>query len=219
MAGITEFLNRIPKALGMADSGILKRFTDTERSLLQNMEGKKIYDCTDGELKQMLAYCCLMVGIDKPPGDDKKMVLISFLRKYHGTLSNKQVAQAFELVATGELGSEAQEHYNIISPMYLSNVVRAYTQRLNGVKNRYELKKRAGDIPVSSPEAYYKRLIKVTEEYNVIPVFWAWDDVYEYLCQVVSGLKKHVPAEEKKATVIKYLKEKYPKAALQALGK
>ncbi len=214
MAGITQKLMR-----QLADSSILKRFNTTERSLLQNTEGKKIYDCTDGELKQMLAYCCLMVGIDRPPGDDKKMVLISFLRKYHGVLSNKQVAQAFELAAAGELGNDAQAHYNNISPMYVSTVVRAYMQKLNGVKSRYEFKKKADTAPVSSPEAYYKRLVKVTEEYNVIPVFWAWDDVYEYLCQVVSGLNLTASAEEKKASVIKYLREKYPKATLQVLNK
>lgn len=211
MAGITQMLIR-----QLTDSSILKRFTNTERSLLLNTEGKKIYDCTDSELKQMLAYCCLMVGIDKPPADDKKMVLISFIRKYHGSLSNKQVAQAFELVATGELGSVVQEHYNNISPMYVSNVLRAYMQKLSVVKSRYELKKKTDNLPISSPEAYYRRLIKVTEEYNVIPVFWAWDDVYEYLCQVVSGLKKQASAEHKKEAVIKYLQEKYPKAALQA---
>lgn len=212
MAGIRQMLIR-----GLTDNGILKRFTQTERSILLNTEGRKLYDCTDAELKQMLAYCCLMVGIDKPPTDDKKMVLISFLRKYHGTLSNKQVAQAFELVATGELGSNVQEHYNNISPMYVSNVLRAYAQKLHGVKSRYEMKKKAEEFPVSSPEAYYRRLIKVTEEYNVIPVFWAWDDVYEYLRQVVSGLKPEADAQEKKASVVKYLREKYPKAMMQAI--
>jgi hypothetical protein len=214
MAGITQMLMR-----QLADSSILKRFSNTERSILQNTEGKKVYDCSDGEIKQMLAYCCLMVGIDRPPGDDKKMVLVSFLRKYHGTLTNKQIAQAFELVATGELGAGVQEHYNNISPMYLSNVVRAYTQKLNGVKNRYELKKRNDTAPKSNPEAYYKRLVKVTDEYNVIPVFWAWDEVYEYLCQIIAGLKKQASPDEKKEAVIKYLKEKYPNAVMQVITK
>ncbi|HSY77539.1 MAG TPA: hypothetical protein VK890_11815 [Bacteroidia bacterium] len=214
MAGITQMLIR-----QLTDSSILKRFNTTERSLLQNTEGKKIYDCTDSELKQMLAYCCLMVGIERPPGDDKKMVLISFLRKYHGALTNKQVGQAFELVAAGELGTSVQEHYNNISPMYLSNVVRAYLQKLNGVKHRYELKKRIEAVPKSDPEAYYKRLVKVTEEYNVIPAFWAWDEVYDHLCQVVPDMKVQASTGEKKEIVIKYFRDKYPKAVIQVLSK
>ena len=213
MAGITQML------IQLADSSILKRFSTTERSLLQNTEGKKIYDCNDSELKQMLAYCCLMVGIERPPGEDKKMVLISFLRKYHGALTNKQVGQAFELVAAGELGTDAQEHYNNISPMYLSNVIRAYLQKLNGVKHRYELKKRVEDVPKCTPEAYYKRLVKVIEECSVIPAFWAWDEVYDHLCQVVAGMKLQASAGEKKEAVIKYFREKYPKAILQVLNK
>lgn len=217
MAGLTQMLMR-----QLADSSIMKMFSTTEQKLLQNTEGKKIYDCTDGELKQMLAYCSLMVGIDRPPGDDKKVVLVTFLRKYHGTLTNKQIAQAFELVAAGELGTEVQEHYNNMSPMYLSNVVRAYQQKLNGIKSRYELKKRMDTIPKSSPEAYYNRLVKVIEEYNVVPVFWAWDEVYEYLSSGAVGIElpKGAPtAEQKKEVVIKFFKERYPKAMQQVLNK
>src|SRR6202035_3175411 len=99
MAGLTQMQKQV-------QHDILKKFNQTDVELLQNMEGKKIYDCTDAEIKQVLAYCCLMVGIDKAPGDDKKMVLISFMRKYYGTLTNKQIGQAFELVAAGELGTD-----------------------------------------------------------------------------------------------------------------
>jgi hypothetical protein len=214
MAGLTQMLMR-----QLADSSILKRFSNTERSLLQNTEGKKVYDCTDGEIKQMLAYCCLMVGIERPPTDDKKAVLISFLRKYHGALTNKQVGQAFELVANGELGNEVQEHYNNISPMYLSNVLRTYMQKLNGLKSRYEMRKRIDNTTKSNPEAYYKRLVKVIEEYNVVPVFWAWDDVYEYLCAEVKDIPQVSLAEERKEIVRKHFMEKYPEAMLQTLGK
>ena len=214
MAGITQMLMR-----QLADSSILKRFSNTERSLLQNTEGKKVYDCTDSEIKQMLAYCCLMVGIDRPPGDDKKAVLISFLRKYHGALTNKQVAQAFELVAAGELGTEVQEHYNNVSPMYISSVIRAYMHKLNGLKNRYESRKRIENPPKSSPEAYYRRLVKIIEEYNVVPVFWAWDEVYQYLKVEVKGTPATSSAEERKEIVRKHFGEKYPNAMLQALNK
>jgi len=217
MAGITQMIKQV-------QHDILKRFSTTDVELLKNTEGKKIYDCTDGELKQMLAYCCLMVGIEKPPGDDKKMVLVSFLRKYHGPLTNKQVAQAFELVAAGDLGNGVQDHYNNMSPMYLSNVIRAYMQKLHGVKNRYEAKRKQVNVPQSSPEAYYKRLVKVVEEYNVIPVFWAWDEVHEYLVisrqsTVFSPEAAKIGPEEKKNAVIKYMKEKYPEAILQILNR
>ena len=214
MAGITQMLMR-----QLGDNSILRRFSNTERSLLQNTEGKKIYDCSDGEIKQMLAYCCLMVGIDKQPADDKKAVLMSFLRKYHGALTNKQVAQAFELAATGDLGSDAQEHYNNISPMYISNVIRAYMQKLNGLKSRYEVKRRIDNVPKSNPEAYYKRLVKVIEEYNVIPALWAWDEVYEYLSGAIQRLALTDAPEKKKEIVQAYFRKKYPDAMLQALGR
>ncbi len=198
---------------------VLKKFTRTEAALLQSAVGKKIYDCTDTELKQMLAYCCIMVGIDKAPPDDKKLVLISFLKKYYGTLTNKQVAQAFELVATGELGNNVQEHYNNISPLYLSNVLRAYLQKFNGVKSRYEVKRKIESPSKSSPEAYYNRLIKVIEGYNVIPMFWAWEDVHEYLSKSLGTdfAKARSPLEKKQA-VIKHLREKYPNATAQSIG-
>jgi hypothetical protein len=160
-----------------------------------------------------------MVGIDKPPADDKKAVLMSFLRKYHGTLTNKQVAQAFELAATGDLGSDAQEHYNNISPMYISNVIRAYVQKLNGLKSRYEVKRRIDNVPKSNPEAYYKRLVKVIEEYNVIPALWAWDEVYEYLSGAVQGLGLTDKPDKRKEIVQTYFRKKYPDAMLQALGR
>lgn len=203
--------------------GIAKRlvrwFSRTEVALLQNIEGKKVYNCTDGELKQTLAYCCLMVGIDKAPGDDKKMVIISFLRKYYGTLTNRQVAQAFELVATGELGATVQEHYNNISPLYLSNVLRTYLQKLQGIKSRFEAKRKQ-DEPAGNctPEAYYNRLVKVVEGYNVIPMLWAWEEVYAHLAKTNGGdFTKAQTPEEKKQVVVKYLQEKYPEAKLQSI--
>ena len=199
---------------------LVRWFTRTEASLLQNIEGKKVYDCNDNELKQTLAYCCLMVGIDKAPADDKKMVIVSFLRKYYGTLTNRQVAQAFELVATGELGSHAQEHYNNISPLYLSNVLRAYLQKLQGIKSRFEVKKKQEEPTAScSPEAYYNRLIKVVEGYNVIPMLWAWEEVYEHLAKTNGGdFTKVASPEEKKEAVVNYLKEKYPEAKMQSIN-
>jgi len=210
MAGLTQMLKQ-------AGHDFMKRFNQTDLELLQNMEGKKIYDCTDAEIKQVLAYCCLMVGIDKAPADDKKMVLISFMRKYYGTLTNKQIGQAFELVAAGELGNDAQEHYNNMSPMYLGNVIRTYLQKLNGVKQRYETRKRTETVSKSTPEAYYRRLIKVVEEYNVIPVFWAWDEVFEHL-SAIEQMAECTSPEQKKEEVIKYMKEKYPNAMLQRMG-
>jgi len=199
---------------------LLRLFTRTEASLLESIDGKKIYDCNDSELKQTLAYCCLMVGIDKPPGEDKKMVIISFIRKYYGTLTNRQVAQAFELVATGEMGKDVQEHYNNISPLYLSGVLRAYMQKLSSVRNRYEVKKKVVEPIKSTPETYYVRLIRVIEGYNVIPMLWAWEEVHEYLSKTNGRSFTHATTpEEKKTAVIHYLKEKYPEAMVQSLGK
>jgi hypothetical protein len=168
----------------LLSADVLKKFTKTEARLLESTQGKKIYDCTDHEIKQLLAYCCIMVGIQKPPADEQKSVLIAYLRKYYGVLTTGQAVQAFELVANGELGQGPQEHYNCISPLYLSGVLRAYMQKLNGVMSRYRIKEAAIGNPakVSTPETYYKRLLKVVEEYNVIPLFWAWDEVFDYLC-------------------------------------
>jgi hypothetical protein len=216
MAGITQVI----KAGWLTGQQNFRRwFSSTDMDMLNNTGGKKIYDCTDTELKKMLAYCCLMVGIDKPPGEDKKMVLVSFLRKYHGPLTSRQVIQAFELVASGELGSDIQEHYNIISPMYISNVIRAYLQKLSGIKSRYEVKRRHTQLQQSSPEAYYKRLVKVVEEYNVIPALWAWDEVHEYLLQQDVPIQAGASSEEKKQQVIDYIKATYPKAMFQVLNK
>lgn len=223
MAGLIHTAQRGTLPATQAE-GIAKRlvrwFSRTEVALLQNIEGKKVYDCTDGELKQTLAYCCLMVGIDKAPGDDKKMVIISFLRKYYGTLTNRQVAQAFELVATGELGGHVQEHYNNISPLYLSNVLRTYLQKLQGIKSRFEAKKKQDEPSHScTPEAYYNRLLKVVEGYNVIPMLWAWEEVHEHLVKTNGGdFTKAITPEEKKEAVVNYLKEKYPEAKVQAIN-
>ena len=211
---------RPANAKGSPWEKLVKWFTHTETALLQNMEGIKVYTCTDTELKQTLAYCCLMVGIDKPPGDDKKMIMVSFLRKYYGSLTTRQIAQAFELVANGELGDRLQEHYNTISPMYLSNVLRAYLHKAEGVKNRFEArKKEEAQPPKSTPEEYYNRLLKVIEGYNVIPLLWAWEEVHLHLCKTNGGdFSKATTPEEKKAAVIKHLKEKYPEAGMQSVG-
>jgi hypothetical protein len=199
---------------------ILKWFSNTEVIVLQNLDGKKLYDSPDKELKEILGSCCVLVGIDNVVHDAYKPVILSFIKKYYGTFTQRQLIQAFELVATGELGAELQVHYNIMSPLYLSKVLRAYLQKLNGLKSRVERKKQIEEPSKSSPEAYYSRLIKVIEGYKIIPFVWAWDDVHEHLCKSHGKqFTKATTPEEKKAVVLQYLKAKYPEAMQQTIGK
>jgi hypothetical protein len=107
--------------------------------------GKPLSQCTDEELVRIMVYCCIMVGIDKPPSEDKKQALLIFLRNYHGTLTTEQAKQAFELYASGGLQGITQEHYNTVSPLYISTVLRTYSAKLAGLLREYRDKKRRRD--------------------------------------------------------------------------
>ncbi len=203
---------------------VLMTFTEAEIQFIDGAQGRKLAACSDEEIKKLLAYCCILTGIQQPPAGDWKTVIIAFIRKYYGGITTAQAAQAFELLAKGDLGREAQAHYNCFSPQYLSGVLRAYNQKFSGVMKRYHTKKAVGGraAPASTPEAYYKSLVKVVEKQNRIPFFWAWDEVYNYLLQRSNGtsrvqndMETKVSDEQKKQRVISYLTEKYPRATLQ----
>ncbi len=202
---------------------ITTHFTGAEKQYLEGAQGKKLTDCTDGDIKQLLAYCCIMTGIQKPPADEQKVVIIAFLRKYFGTVTTAWLAHAFELLAKGDLGREVQEHYNCISPQYISGALRAYFQKFGSVANRYRRRKTACMASeASSPAAYYNKLIQNVEKYKVIPLFWAWDDVYHYLAEPQDNKpssigKEMISPEKKKEFVLQFLKAKYPGAIEQKL--
>lgn len=201
------------------NSEIARRFNRAEIQYLEGKHGKKLCHCSDIEIKKLLAHCCILSGIQKPPADEQKTVIISFLRKYFGTITLEQIEHAFELLAKGDLGRDTQEHYNCISPQYIAGVLRVYIQKFNDVLNRYKTKETSIKSTVAgTPETYYLGLLKMVEKQNVIPLFWAWNEVYEHLMVISKNDANEIITDEKKKLfVINYLKVKYRGAIVQTL--
>lgn len=213
MAGLIQTF----KNLG---DGIARRFSHTDKAILNTLDGVKLTDCTDGQLKSTLSYCCIMVGIERVPGDDAKMVILSYLRKYHGSLTSRQVAQAFELLASGEHGNQAPEHYNNLSPKYISDVLRLYTHRMRQVVDKVRSAEiNAAPATKSTNEQYYDRLVKVVDKYKVIPLLWAWEEVYTHLQDIGKMPAGKTPSPENcKQNVINWIKEQFPNVLQQKLN-
>jgi len=198
---------------------VLARFNKTEQAML-SMDGKTLQECTDGDLKSMLSYCCIMVGIHRVPSDDVKMVIVGYLRKYHGGMTNKQVAQAFELAATGMYGTACPEHYQNISPQYISEVLTCFTMKVKTVVDkakRAEFQMQIEQAPKSTPEQYYAGLLKAIDKHQFIPMIWAWEEVCEHLMEIADININYEPTpDQAKELVIAWCRKKYPTLPLQS---
>jgi hypothetical protein len=94
------------------------------------LEAKKemlIKFCSDEELKQVLRYAMILVGLrgKNLPTDEEKFVLINFVKTNFVHLSLAEIHLAFELAVSGKFAVEVKCYENF-SCEYFARIVNAY---------------------------------------------------------------------------------------------
>ena len=133
-------------------------------SLTVALQSPKIAHCTDQEIKNALKYPMLLVGLKTSTisamGEEEKLVLVNYLRRYFGVHTCEELKLAFEKAIAGELNLPAKEvkAYENFSCIYVGTIMRAYREwakveyREGGVQfaGRKEL-----PAPVQTPKEQY----------------------------------------------------------------
>lgn len=112
------------------------------------LKSKKIFECNEDQIKDVLKYVMLLVGIRAKTvslfEDEEKKVLIMFLRRNYAGHTIDEIKLAFDKAIIGELGLEAKEikPYENFSCEYIGRIMSAYrkwagdTYRESGIETR-----------------------------------------------------------------------------------
>lgn len=140
------------------------------------LQSKKVFEAKDEEIKQVLRYAMVLVGLRADTissiSEEAKMVMLAFIRKnYHGhTLDEMKLA--FLKAVSRELPLEEKEIscYENFSCEYIGRIMKAYRKWAGEYYRESGLDIKFAEVPLTLPPAKYS------------PVEWV-DDVYQQFLQ------------------------------------
>lgn len=103
---------------------------DEEKSLSQAIKDIRIVKSSTEELKAVLRYCMLKVGLRalNLPNDEEKAILIDHIITEYGNHTLAEIRLAFDMAISGKLDLEHSEIvcYENFSCLYFSGIMNAY---------------------------------------------------------------------------------------------
>lgn len=105
--------------------------TGDEKSFAVALKSKKIIHCQLEEVKEVLRYVMVKVGLRAQnfPNDLEKLILFEHIAKYYGGHHVEEIKVAFDLAITGQLDfpdGESANCYENFTCRYFSSVMNAY---------------------------------------------------------------------------------------------
>lgn len=81
---------------------------------MQASVGQTLRTCEDNDLKQVLRYSMLLVGLraNNMPTEEEKFVLINFIKSNFGNVTIAQIKMAFDMAVSGKLQVDAKCYEN-----------------------------------------------------------------------------------------------------------
>lgn len=85
-----------------------------ETKLIQARTGHTLRMLNDNDLKQVLRYAMVLVGLrsNNMPTDEEKFVLLNFIRSNFGNMTLEEIKLAFDFAVSGKLGIDAKCYEN-----------------------------------------------------------------------------------------------------------
>jgi hypothetical protein len=118
---------------------VLNELFPIEKALISiSIKGKILseYNNEDKkELAKLLIRLSYFVGIKEAPSIDQLKMLVPFLIISFPKLTQDQMEHAFQLYCANEM--EQIEHYQNFSPIFISKVIKSYTELKNRAKIKY----------------------------------------------------------------------------------
>lgn len=119
--------------------------TGEENKFIKALESKKIKDCSHEEIKEVLRYVMIKIGLREKnlPNDIEKLVLIEHIVQEFGGHHLQEIRLAFDLAIARKIEAEVNCYENF-SCLYFSNIMFAYRKWSSGT---YELNQREIEKP------------------------------------------------------------------------
>jgi hypothetical protein len=173
---------------------------------------KKIFECTDEEVKDALRYIMLLVGIRQKTivamEAEEKIMLVMFVRRKYSGHTISELKLAFDKAISGELNIEDAKPYENFTCEYIGRIMNVYRSWASGVirdsgmviQEHQKSLPPANYNPLSLPDTYYQDFL--SGNLNLDLVFGlAWDIVSKMfpikfnegeLLDIVSQSRDHV---------------------------
>lgn len=101
-----------------------------EDTLALALQSEKVIRCSDEQVKQVLRYIMIKVGLRAPnwPVEEEKAVLLDHIRKHYGTHGLEEIRLAFDMAVTGKLDLADNQVvcYENFTCTYFSTIMSAY---------------------------------------------------------------------------------------------
>lgn len=164
----------------------LTRLKSGEWEVAEALNTKRIFLCSDDEIKEPLRYCMLLTGIrsQNMPVDEEKLVLINFIRKEFGTHHIGELSACFNAAFKGEFEVDTCCYENF-SVEYFTRIFKAYrawvVDKVKGFKpiepELPAIEQKHGD----SWGEIWERLIVEDWEGNQFYELAPWSAIYDWL--------------------------------------
>jgi len=118
---------------------------------MQASKGQTLRVSDENELKQVLRYSMLLVGLraNNMPNDEEKFVLINFIKTNFANITIAQIKLAFDMAVAGKLGVDAKCYENF-SCEFFGRIMATYLQ-FSAEETRIIAQRKVEDEPLPKP--------------------------------------------------------------------
>lgn len=117
----------------------------SKQKVFQAIQQPKLFVSTDEDLKSVMKYIFVLVGLRDIPTDIRKDVLFQYIRENYKNYSLQELKLAFELALKKEFVCEIR-HYEMFSPSYFSGVFEAYIEYRSEIARKFMMEQQAKEL-------------------------------------------------------------------------
>lgn len=147
---------------------------------------KKIKDCSPEKIDELfaktIAHIAILRGIKSLP-DEITYEGLRRVLSYHNELTFSEINIAFELDNMRLLG-ERVNHFGLFSVEFFTDVLIKFRDFSDSIFHEYRMKfevEKPKEFIPQPDNVYYDSLVKYVEEKQIVPTFWAWQNVYQHM--------------------------------------
>ena len=147
---------------------------------------KKIKDCAPEKIDELfsktIAHIAILRGIKSLP-DEITYEGLKRVLNYHNDLTLSEINLAFELDNMRLLGDRVN-HFGLFSVEFFTDVLIKFRDFSDSIFHEYRMKfevEKPKEFIPQPDSVHYDSLVKYVEEKQIVPTFWAWQNVYQHM--------------------------------------
>lgn len=136
----------------------------------------------DELFKKTIAHIAILRGIKSLP-DEITYEGLRRVLSYHNELTLSEINLAFELDNMRLLGDRVN-HFGLFSVEFFTDVLIKFRDFSDSIFHEYRMKfevEKPKEFIPQPDSVHYDSLVKYVEEKQIVPTFWAWQNVYQHM--------------------------------------